>query len=121
MARNLFNIIWQTMLLWLVFRLGMYLVGVLHLALPGNVAGMLIMFALLTSGLLKPRYIETASGFLLKHFAFFFIPISVGLMSFGSLMRQNGLELFVILLISAALGVAVTGTSVQLLQKRREP
>ncbi|WP_129126512.1 CidA/LrgA family protein [Geomonas oryzae] len=121
MARSFLNIIWQTALLWLVFRLGGYLVGALHLALPGNVAGMLIMFALLATGAVKPRYIEVASGFLLKHFAFFFIPISVGLMSFGSLMRQSGLALLVILAASAAIGAAVTGMSVQLLQKRREP
>lgn len=121
MARNILNIIWQTALLWLVFRLGVYLVDTLHLALPGNVAGMLIMFALLASGLVAPRYIEAGSGFLLKHFAFFFIPISVGLISFGSLMRQSGLALLAILVTSAALGAAVTGMSVQLLQKRREP
>lgn len=121
MARNVLNIIWQTGLLWLVFRLGAYLVETLPLALPGNVAGMLIMFALLASGVVAPRYIEAASGFLLKHFAFFFIPISVGLMSFGSLMRQSGLALLAILVASAALGAAVTGVSVQLLQKRREP
>ncbi|QWV94766.1 CidA/LrgA family protein [Geomonas oryzisoli] len=121
MAKNLFKIIWQTVLLWLVFRLGVFLVGALHLSLPGNVAGMLLMFALLSSGLVKPACIEAASGFLLKHFAFFFIPISVGLMSFGSLMRQSGVALLAILLLSAMAGAAVTGVTVQLLQRRREP
>lgn len=116
MARNLFNSCWQMAFLWLVFRLGVYLVGALHLSLPGNVAGMLLMFALLATGVVKPVYIEAGSGFLLKHFAFFFIPISVGLMSFGSLMRQSGLALLAILVISAMVGVAVTGASVQLLQ-----
>ncbi|QWV98744.1 CidA/LrgA family protein [Geomonas nitrogeniifigens] len=121
MATNLIKITWQTVLLWLVFRLGGYLVGVLHLSLPGNVAGMLLMFALLASGLVKPALIEAASGFLLKHFAFFFIPISVGLMSFGPLVRQSGLALLAILLVSALAGAAVTGVSVQMLQRRREP
>ncbi|MBU5612919.1 CidA/LrgA family protein [Geomonas azotofigens] len=120
MARKLFDICWQIVLLWLVFRCGVLLVGALHLSLPGNVAGMLIMFALLASGIVKPVLIETGSGFLLKHFAFFFIPISVGLISFGGLMRQSGLELLVILFASAVVGVAVTGATVQLLQQRRE-
>ncbi|WP_224982916.1 CidA/LrgA family protein [Geomonas agri] len=121
MATNLIKITWQTALLWLVFRLGVYLVGALHLSLPGNVAGMLLMFALLVSGVVKPTWIEAGSGFLLKHFAFFFIPISVGLMSFGPLMRRSGLALLVILLLSALAGAAVTGVSVQLLQRRRDP
>lgn len=118
MAKNLFNITWQIVLLWLVFRCGGFLVGALHLALPGNVTGMLLMFALLSTGVVKPAVIETGGGFLLKHFAFFFIPISVGLMAFGSLMRQSGLALLAILVASALVGVAVTGVSVQRLQQR---
>ena len=109
---------WQTVLLWLVFRCGSYLVGVLHLALPGNVAGMLLMFGLLATGIVKPAWIEVGGGFLLKHFAFFFIPISVGLMAFGPLMRQSGLTLLAILMVSAAVGVLVTGIAVQVLHGR---
>ena len=115
---QLLKIAWQTVLLWLVYRLGSYLVGLLHLALPGNVAGMLLMFALLSTGVVKPSQIETGGGFLLKHFAFFFIPISVGLMAFGPLMRQSGLTLLAILMASAAIGVIVTGISVQFLHAR---
>ena len=120
MARKLFDICWQIVLLWLIFRCGTWLVGVLRISLPGNVAGMLLLFALLASGVVKPAVIEAGSGFLLKHFAFFFIPISVGLISFGGLMRQSGVELLVILVASAMIGVAVTGAAVQLLQQRRE-
>lgn len=120
MMKRLMDITWQILLLWLVFRCGVLLVGALHLSLPGNVAGMLLMFALLSAGVVKPAHIEAGSGFLLKHFAFFFIPISVGLMSFGSLMRQSGLVLLTILMASAIVGVAVTGASVQLLQRRRD-
>jgi len=116
--RQFLNIVWQSVLLWLVYRCGSYLVAVLHLALPGNVAGMLLMFALLASGIVKPVLIEAGAGFLLKHFAFFFIPISVGLMAFGPLMRQSGLTLLAILVVSAAVGVLVTGVSVQLLHGR---
>jgi holin-like protein len=118
MIRHFLKIAWQTLLLWLVFRLGALLVGILHLALPGNVAGMLLMFALLSTGVVKPAQIEAGGGFLLKHFAFFFIPISVGLMAFGSLMRQSGLTLLAILVASAAVGVVVTGVSVQFLRAR---
>jgi holin-like protein len=118
MFQQFLKIAWQTALLWLVFRCGSYLVGVLHLALPGNVAGMLLMFGLLASGIVKPAWIEAGGGFLLKHFAFFFIPISVGLMAFGPLMRQSGLTLLAILMVSAAVGVLVTGIAVQVLHGR---
>jgi holin-like protein len=116
--RQFFDIVWQSALLWVVFRCGAFLVGALHLALPGNVAGMLLMFGLLASGIVRPAWIEAGGGFLLKHFAFFFIPISVGLMAFGPLMRQSGLTLLAILVTSAAVGVLVTGVSVQFLHGR---
>jgi holin-like protein len=118
MIIRILKIAWQIALLWLVFRCGSSLVGFLHLALPGNVAGMLLMFALLLSGAVQPADIDAGGGFLLKHFAFFFIPISVGLMTFGPLMRQSGLTLLAVLVVSAAVGVAVTGLTVQLLRAR---
>ena len=121
MINSVLKIAWQILLLWLVFRCGVYLVACLQLSLPGNVAGMLIMFGLLASGLVEPGRIEAGGGFLLKHFAFFFIPISVGLISFGSLMRQNGLTLLAILVASAVVGVAVTGLSVQWQQPGKSP
>jgi holin-like protein len=117
-VKQFLKIALQTTLLWLVFRCGSYLVAVLHLSLPGNVAGMLLMFALLATGVVKPVLIEAGGGFLLKHFAFFFIPISVGLMAFGPLMRQSGLTLLAVLLVSAGVGVLVTGLTVQLLHGR---
>ena len=117
-VKQFLTIVWQTALLWLVFRAGSWLVALLHLALPGNVAGMLLLFALLCTGGVKPALVEVGGGFLLKHFAFFFIPISVGLMAFGPLMRQSGLTLLAILVVSAAVGVLVNGLSVQLLHGR---
>ena len=118
MTIRFLNTLWQILLLWVVFRCGSYLVDLLNLALPGNVAGMLIMFGLLASGAVKPAWIEAGGGFLLKHFAFFFIPISVGLMAFGPLMRQSGMSLLAILLLSAVAGVVVTGLLVQVMHAR---
>jgi len=118
MTRYLLNMTWQILLLWLLFSLGSYLVDLLGVALPGNVAGMLILFALLSTGVVKPAAVETGGGFLLKHFAFFFIPISVGLMAFGALMRQSGAALLAVLALSAMVGMAVTGVSVEFLHKR---
>lgn len=118
MTKRTFDIVWQTALLWGVFRCGSYLVDLFHVALPGNVAGMLLMFALLLSGAVKPSWIEEGGGFLLRHFAFFFIPISVGLMAFGPLVRQSGAALLFVLALSALIGIGVTGVAVQFLQGR---
>jgi holin-like protein len=118
---QLSKIIWQTTLLWLVYRLGSFAVGLLRISLPGNVAGMLLLFGLLASGVVKPELFAEGSGLLLKHFAFFFIPISVGLMAYGPLIQQRGLRLLLVLAGSAALGMAMTGLAVEGLSRLELP
>lgn len=110
----------QLFVLWLLNELGSIIVQWLHLPIPGNVLGMMLLFILLLTGLIKLNWVDQASSFLLKHLVFFFIPITVGIMTLGPMFLQNGLSLIVILIISAVLGMVVTGGSAQLLAKKRE-
>jgi holin-like protein len=81
--------------------------------------GMGLLFVLLASGLLRPHDIQEAVSLLLRHFAFFFIPISVGLMVWGALVVQHGIMLLCILLLSALVALATTGLTVHLLMRWR--
>ena len=110
----------QLFVLWLLNELGSIIVQWLHLPIPGNVLGMILLFILLLTGVIKLKWVDQASSFLLKHLVFFFIPITVGIMTLGPMLLQNGLSLIVILIISAVLGIVVTGGSAQLLAKKRE-
>jgi holin-like protein len=92
---------------------GYAIAGVLRVALPGNLVGMLLLLALLASGAVRLEWIERTTSFLLRHLAFFFIPIAVGIMGFGELMRASGLALLLILLASSLVGIWAAGTSVQ--------
>src|SRR6266478_2522479 len=64
-----------------IFRAATVLVDVLHLPMPGNVFGMLILFGLLYSGVVQEAWVADGAGFLTRHFSFFFIPILVGLIT----------------------------------------
>ena len=110
----------QLFVLWLLNELGSIIVQWLHLPIPGNVLGMILLFILLLTGVIKLNWVDQASSFLLKHLVFFFIPITVGIMTLGPMFLENGLSLIVILIISAILGMVVTGGSAQLLAKNRE-
>lgn len=110
----------QLFVLWLLNELGSLIVQWLHLPIPGNVLGMILLFILLLTGVIKLEWIDKASSFLLKHLVFFFIPITVGIMTLGSLFLQNGFSIIVILVISAVLGMVVTGGVAQFLAKKRE-
>lgn len=109
----------QLFFLWLINELGYLLAETFHLPVPGSVIGMVMLFILLMTGVIKLSWIEDASGLLIKHLAFFFIPIAVGLMNFGSLFLKSGISLFIVLLSSIVVGLYVTGFVSQGLVKKR--
>jgi holin-like protein len=109
----------QLSIVTLVSLAGDTLVAYSHLPVPGSVAGMVILFSLLSTGILKPSQIREVSEFLLKHMSFFFIPVAVGLMNYGDLFYTDGLVLFGLMAVSlliAFAGFCLTGFA----QERRE-
>lgn len=89
----------------------------LNLPVPGNVIGMLMLLALLTSGLLKLEMIEDISQFLLTHLAFFFIPAGVSLINSLDILKGQLTALILVVLISTVIVMAVTGITVQLFKR----
>ncbi|WP_440951808.1 CidA/LrgA family protein [Methanococcoides sp. FTZ1] len=91
----------------------------LNIPIPGSVLGMLLLLALLLTGILKLSMIEDVSNFLLKHLSFFFIPAAVGLITCFSVLEGKWAALLFISVVSTIIIVVVTGMTVQLLMKRR--
>jgi len=110
----------QLLLLWALNEVGNLFVGWTHLPIPGNVVGMVLLFILLMTGIVKLHWVDAGGSWLLKHLSFFFIPISVGLMTLGSTFIHSGIILLFILMLSGALGIIGTGISSQLLSKGKE-
>jgi holin-like protein len=99
----------QIGLLMAISELGYALVAWSHIPLPGNVLGMVLLFVLLASGIVRLQWIEAGASLLLKHLAFFFVAIAVGLMSLGEVLRASGWVLLAVLLASAAVGIVLAG------------
>ncbi len=117
--KKMIIVVIQLSFLWLLNEFGYFLVKTFHLPLPGNVIGMLLLFALLITGVVKLSWIEDASSLLIKHLAFFFIPIAVGLMNFGSLFLKSGLSFLIVVIGSILVGMYVTGVVSQELVKKK--
>jgi holin-like protein len=111
------KLIGQAALLWGTFRFGTFVVERLHLPVPGSVVGMITLFLLLCLGVVRPAHVQELADLLLKHLAFFFIPLAVGLMTWGALIASRGLVLLAALCLSTAVALGVTGVSVQLLHR----
>jgi holin-like protein len=110
----------QMFLLVVIYHIGNYIAQTLHLKIPGNVIGMILLLGLLWMKIIKVDQIENAAGWLLKHLGFFFIPISVGLMTLGHIISKNGISLMFILLTSAFIGLITAGKTTQLLITRKK-
>ena len=86
-----------------------------HAPVPGNVLGLTVLFALLCSGIVKASWLEPAATVLVRHLAFFFIPITIGLVSMGPLFALHGVGILFTLSVSAAVGMAMCGLTSQCL------
>ncbi|RHW41652.1 CidA/LrgA family protein [Neobacillus notoginsengisoli] len=107
----------QLLCIWAIYMVSVYITDFYHLTIPASVLGMVILFFLLASGIVKVRSIEMAGAFLNKHLGFFFVPIAVGLMDFGGLIKTSGLQIFIMIAGSTIVGLLLTGSLTQLLAK----
>ena len=90
-------------------RIGRWLATGLHLPLPGNLVGMLLLLVLLVTRVVRLEWTEATAGIFNRHLAFFFVPIAVGLLAFGDLFRESGPGILVAIIVGTAVGIAVTG------------
>lgn len=111
----------QLSILWSFSIAGSALAQNLHLALPGNLIGMALLFLALALGIVRESWFATTVRFLTKHLTFFFIPLIVGIMDSGALLARSGGAIVVALALSAALGIAVTALVTDRLARGARP
>lgn len=90
-----------------------------NLSIPGTVLGMLFMFILLITGILKLNHIKNAADVLLINMAIFFIPPGVKLMNSLEILEGNWIKLITIAIITTVITMVVTGKVVEFFIKRR--
>ena len=103
----------QLAILWVIYAASTWLAKATGLPIPGNVLGVLLLFALLCLGVLKLEQVQLAADFLLKHLVFFFAAVAVGLMEWGSVFYDYGLILLAAIVLSAVLPLLAVGLLAQ--------
>jgi len=109
----------QIVVLWVIFAVSNAVVARLGLRIPGNIVGLGLLFVLLSAGIVKERWVSGATTLLTRHLAFFFIPITVGLMGRTDVFVANGAAIVITLVVSAVLGICVAGFTSQALAARK--
>ena len=107
--RTIWKLLWQTAILTAIFVGCDQLTRLTAIPLPGNVLGVIVLFFLLLTGIIKESHISLAAEFLLRHLVFFFVPIAVGLRQWSSIFYDYGWVLAAAIVGSTALPLVIVG------------
>lgn len=107
--RTTWKLLWQTAILTAIFWGCDQITRLTGIPIPGNVLGIVVLFFLLLTGIVKESHISLAAEFLLRHLVFFFVPIAVGLMQWGSVFYDYGWVLAAAIVGSTALPLVIVG------------
>ncbi|MCI7226545.1 MAG: CidA/LrgA family protein [Lachnospiraceae bacterium] len=108
----------QFMIILLVSFWGELLKYVIPLPVPASIYGLVILFILLETGILKLDAVKETSVFLIEIMPLMFIPAGVGLMESWGDLNSMLLEVVVIILVSTVLVMGVSGKVTELVLKR---
>ena len=103
----------------LVSLAGEALRALLPLSVPGSVYGLVLMLALLLTGVLKVEQVKGAASFLIEIMPVMFIPAAVGLMDAWPVLKPVLLPVAAIMCITTVVVMAVTGRVTQRLMGKK--
>ena len=109
----------ESILLLSIYFVSEIISKLLNLPVPGSIIGMILLFVLLTSNIIKIEKVENLANFFLDHLAFFFIPASVGLMtSFGAL-KGSILKIVILCILTTIIVLSATALTVEFICKKK--
>ncbi|WP_409343553.1 CidA/LrgA family holin-like protein [Paenibacillus sp. MBLB4367] len=109
----------QVVLLMLFSILMNKLSALLHLPLPGSILGMIVLYALLETKVVQLSWIESGAAWLLAELLLFFIPPSVGLIAYRSLLLHEGLRILLVIVLGTVIVMVCTGAVAERMANRR--
>lgn len=117
--KNMGLIIIHIIILYIFSIVGTWLKDLFNLSVPGSVVGLLLLFILLMTNVIKLEWIEDGAQFLISNLVFFFIPATVGVMNYFDLFKGKGILLILVILISTILVMGISGLVSQYLVKNK--
>lgn len=99
----------QISLLAAVYAGSDFVAKALHLPLPGNVVGVLVLSLLLFTGVVPSSWVAEGADFLLRHLVLFFVPAVVTVVTLGSVVRGSVVPLLAIVVVTTVAVMLVTG------------
>ncbi|MEK5025489.1 CidA/LrgA family protein [Paenibacillus sp. FSL M7-1046] len=96
------------------------LTPLLHIPIPGSIIGMILLFLLLESGVIRLNWVEVGASWLLAELLLFFIPSAIGVMKYSSLLEADGLQVLAVVLVGTFAVMAGSGVLTGAIYKVKE-
>ncbi|PFA66729.1 hypothetical protein CN378_13475 [Bacillus sp. AFS015802] len=117
---KIIRIILQIGILYVFSFIGSVIEQLLHIPIPGSIIGLILLLTCLSLKVVPVIIVEDGASFLLAILPLLFIPAMTGVMNYPSLLSGKGATLFLIVVISTVVTMAVSGFASQHLEKRSE-
>lgn len=98
----------QIALLAAIWLLADIAVRTLHLPLPANLTGMLLLLVCILLGVVKAQWFSAGARWLLAEMLLFFVPAVVAVVNYQELLLQEGGRIMVVLIVSTVLVLGTT-------------
>ncbi|KAB8310096.1 CidA/LrgA family protein [Erwinia endophytica] len=95
------------------FMVAQRLVDWLHLPLPANIVGMLLLLALIMLRVLPLDWVKAGSRWLLAEMLLFFVPAVVAVVNYSQLLRVDGWRIMLVIVVSTLLVLSATALVVE--------
>lgn len=96
------------------------LVEVLHWKIPGSILGIIVIFILLQTKIIRLEWIELGAKWLLAELLLFFIPSAVGIIKYQHILVDNGVRVVFVIILSTVAVMACTGLLANKIAQRKE-
>ena len=103
----------QVLIILLISFIGELLNYFIPLPIPGSIYGMVLLFILLCTGVVKLHQIREVGNFLIDIMPMLFIPSAVGIMAQFDQLKSIWIEVIVITIVTTVIVMAVTGLTAQ--------
>lgn len=91
----------------------------LHIHFPAGILGMILVFILLQTKVLRLEWLESGAKWFMAELLLFFIPSAVGMISYESLLLNDGIQILLVVIAGTMIVMVCSGLIAQAIAKRK--
>lgn len=118
--KTIVKILIQVLLLIVISFIMNKLVAWLHIPIPGSILGMIVVFVLLQTKVLRHEWLEAGSRWLIAELLLFFISPAVGIVAYPQLLVSDGFQIVLVVGVGTVIVMICSGVVAQIIAKRKE-